>query len=71
MCSACGAAGAIGQRRHIIGVDDVVREAGVVAVLCEQLLEDRAGLQLAVKGLVGRIRGEGQRQRVENRRLVV
>jgi hypothetical protein len=48
-----------------------VCEAGVVALLCEQLLEDRAGLQLAVKGLVGRVRREGQSQRIENRCLVV
>ena len=66
MCSACGADGAIlrvaprrlerpwRQRGHVVAVDDVVREPGMVGLLGEQRFEDRARLQQVGVGLVGR-----------------
>jgi hypothetical protein len=83
MWSACGAEGAIrrvplrrferfvGKRRHVVAVNDVVREARVLGLAREQLLEYRAGLETAGVGLVGRLLRGGQRERVENRGLDV
>ena len=53
MCSACGADGAIAgvaraprrargrERRMVVGVNDVVREPGVIGIALEQRLENR------------------------------
>ena len=62
---------AVGKRGHVVAVNDVVREPGVFGLLGEQLLEHRAGLQLAGVGLVGRIRREASeaRRRSSPRRL--
>ena len=45
---------AIGQRRKVVAVDDVVREAGMIRLASDQLFENRAGLELVGEGLVGR-----------------
>ena len=79
MCSACGIAGAsdgvaarggerlVGERRRVVGVDDVVRQAGMLRHLLEERLEDVGRLQLLRVGLVGRHRRLRDRQRVEDR----
>ena len=61
----------IGQRRHVVAVDDVVRDARMIGLLGVELLEDRPGLQLIRVRLVGRLRGGRERQRVEDRRLAI
>ena len=83
MCSACGIAGAsdgvgarrrqrlVRQRRRVVGVDDVVRQAGMLRHLLEERLEDVGRLQILRVGLVGRRRGLRDRERVEDLRLGV
>ena len=60
-----------GQGRIVIAVDDVVRDAGMVRLLGQDLLEDRARLQLIGVRLVGRRRRRVQRERIEHRGLAV
>ena len=55
--AACGVERARREGRHIVGMDDVVREAGVIRRLREHPLEQGAGLKLLGVGLVGRRRG--------------
>ena len=50
------------QRRHVVAVDDVVREAGMIRMLREERLEDRDRLQPARVGLVGQVLGRRERR---------
>ncbi len=63
--------GAVGERRHVVAVDDVVGEAGVLRVLLDQPFEDPGRLEQVGVGLVGRRVRAGDRQRVEHLRLDV
>ncbi len=62
---------ALGERLEVVGVDDVVRKPGMRGLLLVDRLEDGAGLELPRVALVGVIDRLDQRQRVEDRRLLV
>src|SRR6266403_4776841 len=62
---------ALDQRRITVGVNDVVARARVLRLLRKNLLENGAGLQLILVGLVEAVCGREQRQRVEEARLDV
>ena len=53
------------ERRHVVAVDDVVREPRMVGMVRPEALEHRPGFQLIRVGLVGWVRREGQRQGIE------
>ena len=57
------------QGRHVVAVNDVVREARMLRLGREELLEDCARLQAARVGFVGWLLGRAQRQGVEDRRF--
>ncbi len=59
------------KRRHVVAVDDVVRQPGVLRLRLPELLQDCAGFQLIGVRLVGRIRRRRERERVERRGLGV
>ena len=59
------------QHRVVIAMDDVMRDTGMVRLLLEHRFEDFAASPLIRKRLVGFGRGDGERQRVENRSLVI
>ena len=59
------------QFRAVAGVDDVVRDAGVVWVRAVKELEDGERLFLAGVGPVGRRGVSEQSERVEDLRLVI
>ncbi len=61
----------IGQRRHVVGVNDVVGQAGMVRLLSEELFEDLACLQATAVGFVTGVRGNRQGKRVEDGGLVI
>ena len=61
----------IGERRKVVAVDDVVREAGMIRLAGDESFENRASLALLGERLVARRRGGGDRQRVEDRRFAV
>ena len=83
MCSACGASGAMfgvaarrghalrRDRRRVVAVDQVVRDARMVGMLRELLLEDAGRLEVRGVRLVGRGLRRREVQRVEDLRLVV
>ena len=56
-----------GEWRMIVGVNDVVREAGVLRVLLEERLQNRRCLQLLRVVLVAGERGLVHRQRIKIR----
>ena len=62
---------ALDQRRIVVSVNDVVARARVLRLLRKDLLENGAGLQLVLVGLVEAVGGREQRQRVEDARLDV
>jgi hypothetical protein len=64
---------AVGQRRIVVAVNDVVRQAGVIRVGGDQRFENRASLQRFGVAGVGRRRGGDRRdgQGVKDRRLRV
>ena len=62
---------AVDQRRIIVRVDDVVARARVLRLLRKNLLQDGAGLQLILVGLVEAVGGREQRQRVEETRSIL
>ena len=61
----------LGDRRIVVEMDQVVRDAGMLRLALEDRLQDRRALELVGVGLVGgRSRGV-ERQRVVDLRLVV
>jgi hypothetical protein len=60
-----------GDRRRVVAVDQVVRDAGMIGIPLEFALEDRGRLQIRGVGLVGLRLRSGQVERVEDLRLVV
>ena len=56
----------VGQRRHVVGVDDVVRQPRVVRHLLVERLENLRGAQVLRERLVGGERGLIDRQRPED-----
>ena len=61
----------VGDRRIVVGVDQIVRHPGMIAVLRELGLEDRRALRRPGEGLVGRRLGRNQIDRREDLGLVV
>jgi hypothetical protein len=62
---------ALGEGRIVIGVNDVVRDAGMGRDLGEQLFQDGAGRKLVLVGLVQRIGRGKERKRIEDPRFAV
>jgi len=61
----------VGDRRRVVAVDQIVRDAGMVGVLLEFILEDRRRLEIRRVGLVGLRLGPGEIERIEDLRFVV
>ena len=58
-----------GQRRRVVGVNQIVRDARVVGHLRREPVEDRGGRELILVRLVGRQRRLIERQRIEDARF--
>ena len=69
--AARGVEAALGQRRVVVAVDDVVRGAGMIRLGGHDLLGQLSRFLLLGVGLVVRLRGGLQRERVEGHRLAV
>ena len=61
----------IRDRRIVVGVDQVMSDAGVIGLALEDRLQDRRGLELVRVGLVRRRRRHVQRQGIVHLRFVV
>ena len=61
----------VGDGRRVVAVDEVVRDAGMVGILPEFVLEDGGRLEIRRVGLVGLRLRPGEVERVEDLRLVV
>ena len=61
----------IGERRHVVAVNDVVRDSRMVRLERVQLFQNRARLQLVCVRFVRRQRGRRERQRPEDRRFAI
>ncbi len=59
------------ERRRVVAVDEIVRDARMVGVLGELLLEDAGRLEVRGIRLVGRGLRRGEVERVEDLRFVV
>src|SRR5206468_12761506 len=66
-----GRARTIRERRVVVGVDDVMREPGMIRLLSPQRLEDAGRLELPRVGLVRRRRSRGEGDGEEDLRLGV
>ena len=83
MCCACAAVGRdlgvaprrieafLGDRRIVVEVDQIVRDAGMLRLAFADRLQDRRALELVGIGLVGRRSRGVERERVVDLRLVV
>ena len=60
-----------GQRRHVVGVNDVMRETGMIRVALVERFENLRRLQVLREGLVGGQRRLRDRQRPEDARFHV
>ena len=61
-----GVEGVGGERGDVVGVDDVVGEAGVIGIIDEEGFEDLTGLELAGVGFVSGRGGSGEGEGVED-----
>ena len=58
-----------GEPRRVVGVDDVVRQSGMIGELLKQRIENLGGALLPRERRIGLGRGLDQRERVVNRHL--
>ncbi len=61
----------LGDRRRIVGVDEIVGDTGMTRLRGENLAQDRRRLQLVGEALVGRRGGDGERQGVVDLRFPI
>ena len=67
--AARGSEAALGKRRVGIGMDEIVRRAGMIGMAGPKIFQDLRGLELARVGLVGQVDRLEDRERVERGRL--
>src|SRR5262245_55415180 len=62
---------ALGERREVVGVNNVMRDARMLWLACQSLLKERTRFELARISLVGVVDGFVDGERVEDDRLGV
>jgi len=67
----CGLERAVGQRRIVVGMNDVVADTRMLGHLGEKLFQHAAGLELIGVALVQRIGGREKRERIEDLRVAI